>query len=110
MFGTFQEEEETPRYGITKPVNSFNPFYLVFHEWIEVGKDILKAKSLKEAWTILFGNPVDKHKEDMGFTSSEDLKNIGKVNESIESEPKEATLEPVKSEYQNEKVAEKKAV
>ena len=110
MFGTFQEEEETPRYGITKPVNSFNPFYLVFHEWIEVGKDILKAKSLKEAWTILFGNPVDKHKEDMGFTSSEDLKNIGKVNESLESEPKEATLEPVKSEYQNEKVAEKKAV
>lgn len=110
MFGTFQEEEETPRYGITKPVNSFNPFYLVFHEWIEVGKDILRAKSLKEAWTILFGNPVDKHKEDMGFTSSEDLKNIGKVNESLESEPKEATLEPVKSEYQNEKVAEKKAV
>lgn len=65
MFGTFQEEDEQAVYGITKPVNSFNPVYLVFHEWMEVGKDIIRAKSIKEAWIILFGSPVDKHKEDM---------------------------------------------
>jgi sterol desaturase/sphingolipid hydroxylase (fatty acid hydroxylase superfamily) len=65
MFGTFIEEDEQAIYGITKPVNSFNPVYLVFHEWIEVGKDIIRARSIKQAWIILFGSPVDKHKEDM---------------------------------------------
>jgi len=83
IFGTFQEEDEKPRYGITKPVNSYNPFFLVFHEWIEVGKDIWKAKSLKEAWIILFGSPVDKHKEDMGISGESDAKlaSLGKANE-----------------------------
>ncbi len=65
LFGTFQEEEEKPVYGITKPVNSYNPVYLVFHEWIEVFKDMWRAKSLKMVWKILFGSPVEKHKEDL---------------------------------------------
>lgn len=65
MFGTFKEEDEQAIYGITKPVDSYNPFFLVFHEWLEVGKDILKARSLKQIWNILFGSPVLKHKEDL---------------------------------------------
>jgi len=65
MFGTFQEEDEPAKYGITKPVNSYNPFVLVFHEWAEVVKDLVKARSLKEMYQILFGSPVDKHKEDL---------------------------------------------
>ncbi|QTY27622.1 sterol desaturase family protein [Flavobacterium sp. CS20] len=68
MFGTFQLEEEQPVYGITKPVNSHNPFYLVFHEWIEVFKDLSKSKSVKDVWQILFGSPVEKHKEDLRQT------------------------------------------
>jgi len=65
IFGTFQIEEEQPVYGITKPVNSYNPVFLVFHEWIDVFKDLGSAKSPKEVWQILFGSPVDKHKEDL---------------------------------------------
>ncbi|MBS3739038.1 sterol desaturase family protein [Mesohalobacter halotolerans] len=67
LFGTFQEldEEEKPIYGITKPVNSYNPVYLVFHEWLNVFKDLTKANSFKKAWEILFGSPVDKHKEEL---------------------------------------------
>ena len=65
MFGTFKEEDEPARYGITKPVNSYNPVFLVFHEWIEVFKDVKSSKSIKEAFTVLFGSPVEKHKEDM---------------------------------------------
>jgi sterol desaturase/sphingolipid hydroxylase (fatty acid hydroxylase superfamily) len=74
IFGTFQEEEEKPIYGITKPVNSYNPVYLVFHEWIAVGKDLMKAKSLKMVWQILFGSPVEKHKEEMRSQELEKLK------------------------------------
>lgn len=65
MFGTFQEEGEKPVYGITKPVNSHNPFYLVFHEWIAVFKDLYKANSLKQVLQILFGSPVEYHKSEM---------------------------------------------
>lgn len=70
MFGTFQEEDEPAKYGITKPVNSYNPVYLVFHEWMEVGKDLLKSKSLKEGFRVLFGSPVEKHKEDIGMVEA----------------------------------------
>jgi len=65
MFGTFQEEDEKAVYGITKPVNSYNPVYLVFHEWIDVFKDIGKSRSVKEVWQTLFGSPVDKHKKEL---------------------------------------------
>jgi len=57
MFGTFQAEEEKPIYGLTKPVRSFNPVYLVFHEWIDLCKDLLHARSWKEVWGLLFDPP-----------------------------------------------------
>jgi sterol desaturase/sphingolipid hydroxylase (fatty acid hydroxylase superfamily) len=63
MFGTFQPEEEQAVYGITNPVNSYNPVYLVFHAWIDVVKDLSKCRSIKSAWKILFGSPVDYDKE-----------------------------------------------
>lgn len=89
MFGTFQEEDEPARYGITKPVNSYNPIFLVFHEWLEVGKDIFRAKSLKQAWIILFGSPVDKHKEDMAKMQMQKVV----ANPNTSDSPKEAIIE-----------------
>lgn len=74
MFGTFQEEDEPAVYGITKPVNSYNPVFLVFHEWWEVVKDVARSKSIKEGWNVLFGSPVDKHKEDMANLQMQEVK------------------------------------
>ncbi len=56
IFGTFKEENEQPIYGITKPVNSFNPIYLVFHAWGDLFKDICKRPTM--IWKILFGSPT----------------------------------------------------
>jgi hypothetical protein len=56
MFGTFQEEEEQPIYGITKPVNSFNPVYLVFHAWGDLFHDLWHKP--RAAWETMFGSPV----------------------------------------------------
>ena len=56
IFGSFQEEKEQAIYGITKPVNSYNPVYLVFHAWGDLFRDIWK-RPLK-TWTILFGSPT----------------------------------------------------
>ncbi|MDX2302641.1 MAG: sterol desaturase family protein [Microscillaceae bacterium] len=58
MFGTFHPEEEKPTYGITTPVNSYNPVYLVFHELLDIIKDIRQAKSFREAWRVTFMSPT----------------------------------------------------
>jgi hypothetical protein len=67
LYGTFQEEDEKPVYGLTKPVNTFNPVTLVFHEWVDIFKDLRHAKSFREAYKILFYPPgaiiTEKQKE-----------------------------------------------
>jgi sterol desaturase/sphingolipid hydroxylase (fatty acid hydroxylase superfamily) len=57
MLGTFQEEKAKPKYGLTKPINSYNPVYLCFHEWVDIFKDLKYAKSFKEVWGVLFQPP-----------------------------------------------------
>lgn len=56
-FGTFQVEEEKVVFGIKKDVNSFNPVYLVFHEFVDIFRDLKGAKSGKDVWTIIWGRP-----------------------------------------------------
>jgi sterol desaturase/sphingolipid hydroxylase (fatty acid hydroxylase superfamily) len=60
MFGTFMPEGERPTYGITKEINTYNPVYLVFHEFVDIWKDLRQAESFKEGWQILFGKPGDE--------------------------------------------------
>lgn len=57
IFGTFQPEQEQADYGITKPVNSYNPVFLCFHEWMDILRDIKNSKSLKEAYVLTFIRP-----------------------------------------------------
>ncbi|MFD3001584.1 sterol desaturase family protein [Pontibacter toksunensis] len=66
MFGTFVPEEKKPIYGLTKPVKSFNPIYLVFHEWVDLIKDLKHTKSPKEVFRMLFSPPgtiVTEHQQ-----------------------------------------------
>jgi sterol desaturase/sphingolipid hydroxylase (fatty acid hydroxylase superfamily) len=39
MFGTFQVEEEEPVYGLTKPLNSWNPLWANLHVWRDLFRD-----------------------------------------------------------------------
>ena len=45
MFGTFQPElgSERIRYGIVKQLGSFNLLWSVFHEWIGIVQDVMRA-------------------------------------------------------------------
>lgn len=66
IFGSFEPEVEKPVYGITNPVNSYNPVYLVFHEYIALVKDLRRARSARQVYQILFSGPgtdVFKEKE-----------------------------------------------
>jgi sterol desaturase/sphingolipid hydroxylase (fatty acid hydroxylase superfamily) len=47
MFGTFQAEEEEPVYGLTKPLNSWNPLWANLHVW----RDLFRDAWLAPRWT-----------------------------------------------------------
>lgn len=57
MFGTFQEEEERPTYGITKPINSWNPIWANISHYAEMGKDIKQIPKWSDRIKYLFKKP-----------------------------------------------------
>ncbi len=57
FFGTFKEEEERPNYGITKPLNSWNPVYANFAHYIELFKATKQSRTFKDTLKILFKRP-----------------------------------------------------
>lgn len=61
MFGTFQPEEEHPTYGLTKNINTFNPIRIAFDEWINLFRDMIRARSLKQLLGYVFGPPGWSH-------------------------------------------------
>ncbi len=59
MFGTFQEEEEHPTYGLTRNIHTFNPLIIATHEWWDMIKDVWRYPQF--AWNYLFGPPGWSH-------------------------------------------------
>lgn len=57
MFGTFQEEEERPTYGITKPINSWNPIWANLSHYAEMSKDIKQIPKWGDRLRYLFKKP-----------------------------------------------------
>lgn len=57
LFGTFQEEEERPTYGITKPLNSWNPIWANISHYIEMSKDIKQIPKWSDRIKYLFKKP-----------------------------------------------------
>lgn len=57
MFGTFQEEEERPTYGITKPINSWNAVWANFSHYAEMGKDLKQIPTWSDKIKYLFKKP-----------------------------------------------------
>ena len=63
LFGTYQAEEETPRYGLKRDYDSVNPLSVWFSEWPALFADLKKSKSFGESFMYLFGNPGWQPKE-----------------------------------------------
>ena len=53
LFGTFAEEriDQPPRYGLTDPLASHNPFVIVFHEWGRLFRDMWAER--RRPWASL---------------------------------------------------------
>ncbi|MEM7597836.1 MAG: sterol desaturase family protein [Pseudomonadota bacterium] len=57
MFGTFQVEEERPRYGLKRDFNSQNPVVVWFSEIPGLVADMRRARSWADAWRYLWRRP-----------------------------------------------------
>lgn len=57
MFGTFQAEEEKPTYGITKPLNSWNPVFANFSHYLSMKEDLVRIPRWKDRVKYLFMKP-----------------------------------------------------
>ncbi|MBL0954262.1 MAG: sterol desaturase family protein [Leptospira sp.] len=57
MFGSFEWETDEPIYGLTKPVNSFNPITVNLHVFKDMFFQIFKCKSIGDVFKTIFGPP-----------------------------------------------------
>jgi hypothetical protein len=65
LFGTFQREEEEPTYGITIPLNGWDPVRANFHYW---GDLITMARASRNRWDklLVFVKPPGWRPQDLG--------------------------------------------
>jgi sterol desaturase/sphingolipid hydroxylase (fatty acid hydroxylase superfamily) len=59
MFASFVPEDgrDPPHYGIVKNLNTFNPLKIAFHEWLGIARDLVQARSWREAGSYLLAPP-----------------------------------------------------
>lgn len=57
LFGTYEPEVETPVYGLTKNINSYNPLRIAFHEWVDIARDLARAGTWRDRLRFVFGRP-----------------------------------------------------
>ncbi len=57
LFGSFVEETEEPRYGIIKPLESFNPVWVNLHAWVEMFAALRERKTFMGKLMCIIGPP-----------------------------------------------------
>ena len=57
IFGTFVPEVEKPRYGITKQLHSFNPFWAQFHYFVELIQRAVTLTNWREKLSVWWKPP-----------------------------------------------------
>ena len=57
LFGTYQREEETPRYGLKRPFDSVNPIAVWFSELPAFFRELVNARSAAELWHRVAAHP-----------------------------------------------------
>jgi len=70
MFGSFVNETEEPRYGIIKPVKSFNWVWINSHAWFEMFEAMRERKTLRGKLRCVFASP------NMDFTEKQVKNNL----------------------------------
>jgi sterol desaturase/sphingolipid hydroxylase (fatty acid hydroxylase superfamily) len=57
LFGSFVPETEEPRYGIIKPIESYNPLWINTHGWYEMWTGMKQRRSISAKLRCMFASP-----------------------------------------------------
>lgn len=58
LFGTFEEENEEPVYGLTKPISSWNPLWVQVHYWVEMAQMMRAAPRWRDKLLVPWKGPA----------------------------------------------------
>ncbi len=61
LFGTYQTEEEAPRYGLTTNLKTYHPLKVIFSEWLKIFKDVAKPGPLSQKLNYIVMPPGWSH-------------------------------------------------
>lgn len=73
LFGTFQEEEERPIYGITTPVNTWNPVMANIQPFVVLFRELRTLPGFWNKLKFTFGKPGWYPKEMGGFQTPKEV-------------------------------------
>ncbi len=71
LFGTFQKEEEKPTYGITKPVNSWNPIWVNLEHYSQMFSQLISIEGFTNKLKFLFYKPGWQPEEFGGYQAAQ---------------------------------------
>ena len=57
LFGTFEPEDERVVYGLTHNIDTFNVVKVAFNEFIAIGRDMVSARTFRDACGYMFRGP-----------------------------------------------------
>ena len=57
MFGTFEPESEPVVYGITTPLESWNPVWANVHIFADIVRNAWRTRRWRDKWRVIFGHP-----------------------------------------------------
>jgi sterol desaturase/sphingolipid hydroxylase (fatty acid hydroxylase superfamily) len=57
LFGTFEPEVRTVKYGLTKNIKTYNPIKIGYHEFVDIARDVRRAKSWRDRLGYVFRGP-----------------------------------------------------
>lgn len=84
LFGTFVKEEETVRYGITKPVKSFNPLVVTFSEWQDMFSQLSRPGfTIKQRLALVLAPPAEADKLADSIEENEQIKAAERPEQSL---------------------------
>ena len=57
LFGTFEPEVRRIRYGLTKNIRTFNPVRIGYHEFVDIARDVRRARGWRSKLGHVVGRP-----------------------------------------------------
>lgn len=57
LLGTFEPEVEPVVYGITTPLESWNPVWANVHIFADIARNALRTRRWRDKWRVVFGHP-----------------------------------------------------